>query len=125
MTTDELKQTFASDEQFHDARQRILSTETLIIDEVGMLSQLMFEKVELVCRILKNPHLYFGGLQVVRQNEQKLVEAVNQLCNGSPSAETEEFLKSLDRPLPNVNEHGKLLILCVLNIFGVQKRNTC
>lgn len=64
MTTDELKQTFASDEQFHDARQRIFSTETLIIDEVGMLSQLMFEKVELVCRILKNPHLYFGGLQV-------------------------------------------------------------
>ncbi|CAC5383693.1 PIF1 [Mytilus coruscus] len=148
MTTDELKQTFASDEQFHDARQRILSTETLIIDEVGMLSQLMFEKVELVCRIVKNPHLYFGGLQViasgdfkqlppvpnyrysdtgeysfsseafstmfphhfnikmvVRQYEQKLVEAVNQLCNGSPSAETEEFLKSLDRPLPNVNEH--------------------
>lgn len=64
MTTDELKQTFASDEQFHDARQRILSTETLIIDEVGMLSQLMFEKVELFCRIVKNPHLYVGGLQV-------------------------------------------------------------
>lgn len=64
MTTDELKQTFASDEQFHDARQRILSTETLIIDDDGMHSQLMFEKVELLCRIVKNPHLYIGGLQV-------------------------------------------------------------
>lgn len=49
--------------------------------------------------------------QVVRQDERQCVEAVNQLCNGDPSAETEAFLKSLERPLPIKDEieHGEFL----------------
>lgn len=50
------------DEQFADARKKIHSTQTLIIDEVGMLSKLMFEKVELVCRLVKDRQIYFYGL---------------------------------------------------------------
>lgn len=64
LTKDELEKTFSLDEQFADARKRIHSTQTLIIDEVGMLSKLMFEKVELVCRLVKDRQIYFGGLQV-------------------------------------------------------------
>jgi len=37
--------------------------------------------------------------QVVRQNEQVLINAVNKLCDGRPSSTTETFLRSLSRPL--------------------------
>jgi hypothetical protein len=54
--------------------------------------------------------------QVVRQDERQCVEAVNQLCNGDPSAETEAFLKSLERPLPITSKfhstsHSNTLLL--------------
>ena len=64
LTKDELEKTLLLDEQFADARKRIHSTQTLIIDEVDILSKLMFEKIQLVCRIVKDRQIYFGGLQV-------------------------------------------------------------
>jgi hypothetical protein len=36
-----------------------------VIDEIGMLSELILEKVELVCRLARNSKLVFGGLQVI------------------------------------------------------------
>ena len=33
-----------------------------------------------------------------------MIKAVNELCEGTPSTETEEFLKSLNRPLPNFTD---------------------
>lgn len=41
LTKDELEKTFLFDEQFADARKKIHSTQTLIIDEVSMLSKLV------------------------------------------------------------------------------------
>lgn len=38
---------------------------------------------------------------VFRQKEPDLVQAVNELCMGNPSAETIKLLKSLGRPLPS------------------------
>jgi len=35
----------------------------------------------------------------VRQHEQALILAVNELCDGLPSKETIDFLKGLQRPL--------------------------
>jgi hypothetical protein len=64
LTKDELEKMLLLDEQFADARKRIHSTQTLIIDEVDILSKLMFEKIQLVCRIVKDRQIYFGGLQV-------------------------------------------------------------
>lgn len=64
MTMDELQETVLFDEQFAEARKRIQETQTLFIDEIGMLSKVMFEKVELLCRLVKDKKLYFGGLQV-------------------------------------------------------------
>ena len=37
--------------------------------------------------------------QVVRQHEQVLITAVNELCDGFPSKETVEFLRGLQQPL--------------------------
>ena len=35
----------------------------------------------------------------MRQTDATLVKAINQLCDGCPDEETEQFLKSLSRPL--------------------------
>jgi hypothetical protein len=42
------------------------------------------------------PNLYF---QVVRQNEADLKEAINDLCDGTPTMATEQLLRRLSRPL--------------------------
>jgi hypothetical protein len=65
LTVDELNRYFLLDEQFEEARHRIRSAQTLVIDEIGMLSELILEKVELVCRLARNSKLVFGGLQVI------------------------------------------------------------
>jgi hypothetical protein len=65
LTVDELNRYFLLDEQFAEARHRIRSAETLVIDEIGMLSELILEKVELVCCLARNNKLVFGGLQVI------------------------------------------------------------
>ena len=40
------------------------SAQTLVIDEVWMLSKAIFEKVEFVCRLVRDNNSVFGGLQV-------------------------------------------------------------
>ena len=65
LTVDELNRYFLLDEQFEEARHRIRSAQTLVIDEIGMLSEIILEKVELVCRLARNSKLVFGGLQVI------------------------------------------------------------
>jgi hypothetical protein len=62
---DELNRYFLLDAQFAEARHRIRSAQTLVIDEIGMLSELILEKVELVCCLARNSKLVFGGLQVI------------------------------------------------------------
>ena len=37
--------------------------------------------------------------QVIRQKDPELIRAINELCSGTPSEETERFLRSLQRPL--------------------------
>jgi len=64
LTKDELNDSFLFDEQFTEARHRIQTAQILVIDEIGMLSKLVFEKVGLVCRIVRDKNLYFGDLQV-------------------------------------------------------------
>ena len=64
LTKEELLYNFQTDDRFADARKRILASQILIIDEIGMLSEATFEKVELVCRLAKGNLKPFGGLQV-------------------------------------------------------------
>jgi ATP-dependent DNA helicase PIF1 len=48
-----------------NARKRWQATETLIIDEVSMLSGELFDKLELIARIIRNSSRVFGGLNLV------------------------------------------------------------
>ena len=49
----------------NNAAKRICQSEVLVIDEIGMLSATLFEKVEYVCRKVRKNASYFGGLQVI------------------------------------------------------------
>nr|XP_034310919.1 ATP-dependent DNA helicase PIF1-like [Crassostrea gigas] len=48
-----------------ETRNRIKTCNVLIIDEISMISRKVFEQLEFICRSVKDPSLYFGGLQVV------------------------------------------------------------
>lgn len=64
-STSELIYLLKNDERFQLAKDRIISTHILIIDEVSMLSERTMSKLENICRALKKPDMLFGGLQVV------------------------------------------------------------
>lgn len=61
----ELHEIVKSAELFSEARHRICNTNVLIIDEIGMASQKIFEMAEMVCRTVKNCDFLFGGMQVL------------------------------------------------------------
>jgi ATP-dependent DNA helicase PIF1 len=46
-------------------RDRIMSTDVLIVDEVSMLSAALFEKINLICQKARRNQTFFGGIQVV------------------------------------------------------------
>ncbi len=46
-------------------RSNISSLDTIIIDEVSMLSAETLEQCEMVCRVAKQNHHFWGGIQVI------------------------------------------------------------
>jgi len=61
--------------RYANVRERILDTQTLIVDEVSMLSDGLFEKVDAFLKLIRRcPKKPFGGLQVI------LVGDPFQLC---------------------------------------------
>lgn len=46
-------------------RQRLRSTDILVIDEISMMSAELFEKIDLLCQAILKKQLPFGGIQVV------------------------------------------------------------
>ena len=60
----EIKAIVENKPKFKSALDRIFQTDVLIIDEFSMLSKRALECLNAVCS-LKNPLLYFGGMQVV------------------------------------------------------------
>ena len=66
----ELNIIFMTDPRYYEARRRIAKANVLIIDEIGMLSEVIFEEVELVCRLARRSGDLFGGLQVNVKQEK-------------------------------------------------------
>jgi ATP-dependent DNA helicase PIF1 len=48
-----------------DASERIRTTSVVLIDEVSMMSAELFEKIEYVCRVVREDDRPFGGLQLI------------------------------------------------------------
>lgn len=55
-------------------RDRIISTDILVIDEVSMLSAELFEKLNRICQAIKKSKQFFGGIQII------LTGDLNQMC---------------------------------------------
>ena len=63
--TPELVQLICDDERYQDARKRIIDCQVLFVDEVSMISKMLFDTVEYVCRAVRKNEKYFGGIQVI------------------------------------------------------------
>ena len=50
---------------YEKQRESIKNCDSLIIDEIGMISAKMFSEVELLCRTLRENNTIFGGIQVI------------------------------------------------------------
>ena len=61
----ELCELVKSNEKFSAAKNRILETDVLIIDEISMLSKQLFEQLEAVCREIRGNDTVFGNMQVI------------------------------------------------------------
>ncbi|OOZ35957.1 hypothetical protein BOW52_11020 [Solemya elarraichensis gill symbiont] len=54
-----------TDERFHIVQENIKNTNTLLIDEVSMVSAKTLSQVEIICRKVRNCSNIFGGIQVI------------------------------------------------------------
>lgn len=60
----EIAEIIKNNKQYVDVRQRITSTDVLIIDEISMMSKRNFECLNSICKI-KTPDVIFGGIQLI------------------------------------------------------------
>jgi ATP-dependent DNA helicase PIF1 len=81
-----------NDITFKSAKENIQNTETLIIDEISMLSADVFSQLEFVCRKIRKSERVFGGLQVI-------------VCG--------DFLQLKPVPNPYYNDPGDYAFMCV------------
>ena len=63
--SDSLVAAITSEDRYSSTRTRIINSDVLIIDEIGMLSRKTFDQCEYVCRKVRRRELAFGGLQVI------------------------------------------------------------
>lgn len=66
---EKLAELYDNDDKFASAKERINSSECLIIDKISMLSRKTFEMLEFACRHVKNNNLCFGGMQVTTTHD--------------------------------------------------------
>lgn len=61
-SSDEMLHMINTDEWFRETKSLIMTTDTLIIDEISMVGRKILESVEYICRHLKE-NKYFGDIQ--------------------------------------------------------------
>ena len=67
-TNQKLIHLISNDERYAATKRRILNVDILIIDEISMMSRVMFEKLEMVLRT-RNENQVFGGIQVIGEGD--------------------------------------------------------
>ncbi|CAG2185522.1 PIF1 [Mytilus edulis] len=110
---EEIVHLLRTDERYTVAKSNIESVETLIIDEISMVSSKVLNQVQVLCRQIRNSPDIFGNIQVILvgdfyqlppvsnelYDEHNLITCINELEVGDPSDESVAFLQSLNRPL--------------------------
>ena len=54
----------------------ILQCDCLLIDEIGLVNQKLFEIIELICRSIHNDNMFFGGIQIIAAGSFKQLPPV-------------------------------------------------
>jgi ATP-dependent exoDNAse (exonuclease V) alpha subunit len=54
-----------TDERFNDVKDNVQSTDTLIIDEISMISSKVLGQVQFICQKVRSSSVLFGNLQVI------------------------------------------------------------
>lgn len=52
-------------EAYVQIKNRILQTDILLIDEISMLSKVLFKQIDVICKAVKKSEAPFGGIQVI------------------------------------------------------------
>lgn len=74
-------------------KDRILSTEILIIDEISMMSLAIFEKINIICQQIRKDKSFFGGIQIILVGDfLQLLPVFNLKIN--PSQDTRLIFES-------------------------------
>ncbi len=60
----ELVKRLNNDPDFCKAKENITTTDTLILDEISMVSKKSLEQLEFICRHIRGNNKVFGGMQV-------------------------------------------------------------
>lgn len=81
------------DDSFVSVRNNIVKSDVIIIDEVSMLSQKIFEDIEDLCRTVRRLDKPFGGLQFILVGDLLQLKPVPNLAYGDAG---DMFIKSKD-----------------------------
>lgn len=57
-------------------KNRIKTTDILVIDEISMMSASIFEKINHICQILRRSHKPFGGIQIILTGDFLQLETI-------------------------------------------------
>jgi ATP-dependent DNA helicase PIF1 len=84
------------------ARDRITMTNILVIDEISMLSAELFEKINIICQVIRRNNDFFGGIQVVFSGDLLQLlpvfkNALNKPMDTRFIIESPVFLKMFDK----------------------------
>ena len=72
----------------------ILQCDCGVIDEIGLISQKLFEIIELICRSIRNSNMFFGGIKIIAVGSFKQLPAIpsftdpGRFCFQSPIFES-------------------------------------
>ena len=62
---EEIVHLIKNDERYNDVKDNVLSTNTLIINEISMISSKVLGLVQFICQKVRNSSVSFGNLQVI------------------------------------------------------------
>jgi ATP-dependent DNA helicase PIF1 len=80
---DELVDLIMSDENYADTKENILAVNTIIIDEISMLSVKMFEQIQYILKSVRQSSYPFGGIQIILSGDFYQLPNINYGDDGT------------------------------------------
>ena len=77
---------------YKNVKMNILLCDCLVIDEIGLISQKLFEIIELICRSIRNNNMFFGGIQIITAGSFKQLPLVPNFTDPGRFCSRVQFL---------------------------------